>query len=62
MNKEDMNKVENFLKELTELTSKYGIEIRGCGCCGSPWITDGKEILLDHLTYEDGKYSIKNFE
>ena len=25
-----------FLKELSELTIKYNIEIMGCGCCGSP--------------------------
>ena len=33
MNKE---KVVEFLTELTRLTDKYGIEIGGCGCCGSP--------------------------
>ncbi len=27
---------DGFLKELTELTTQYGIEISGCGCCGSP--------------------------
>lgn len=25
-----------FLEELTELSKKHGIEIYGCGCCGSP--------------------------
>lgn len=25
-----------FLKDLTELTTKHGIVIHGCGCCGSP--------------------------
>jgi hypothetical protein len=32
------NNEKAFLKELTALTHKYGIEIVGCGCCGSPWL------------------------
>ena len=32
----DADKVEHFLKELSELSNKYKIEIGGCGCCGSP--------------------------
>ena len=32
----DADKVEHFLKELSELSNKYKIEIYGCGCCGSP--------------------------
>lgn len=27
-----------FLDELSKLTVKYGWEIGGCGCCGSPFI------------------------
>lgn len=30
--------VDAFLAELTTLTQKHGIEIVGCGCCGSPWL------------------------
>lgn len=30
----------DFLAELTELSLKYGIEIGGCGCCGSPHLSD----------------------
>lgn len=30
--------VTGFLKELGELSTKYGIEIEGCGCCGSPFL------------------------
>lgn len=35
-------KVAAFLADLTALTQKHGIEIDGCGCCGSPylWATD----------------------
>lgn len=29
-----------FLEELTALTHKYGIQIRGCGCCDSPWLEE----------------------
>lgn len=31
---------DNFLKELTALTQKYKIQIEGCGCCGSPWLSE----------------------
>lgn len=44
-----MNKLEEFLKELSELTIKYGFIIGGCGCCGSPYIFDekGNDVLED---------------
>lgn len=29
-----------FLKDLTDLSHKYKIYIEGCGCCGSPYLTD----------------------
>lgn len=32
--------IDSFLKELSELTQKYGIVIEGCGCCGSPYLID----------------------
>lgn len=47
------NRVENFSKELSDLTKKYGIAIGGCGCCGSPY--------LDDLNVKDFK-NIKDIE
>ena len=48
----DPDQVARFLADLTVLTQKYGIEIDGCGCCGSPylWATD-----------EAGSYEITPF-
>lgn len=57
-------KLIEFLTELTKLTDKYGFEIGGCGCCGSPWLTsirDSKELAVDgrdggiELTYDEEK-------
>lgn len=36
---------EQFLEELSELTRKHGIVIAGCGCCGSPSLSDLEEKM-----------------
>lgn len=55
-------KVVEFLTELTKLTDKYGIEIGGCGCCGSPWIINinNNRESFDNLDYDTNKgvYSV----
>jgi hypothetical protein len=43
---------QRFLRELSELSKKYGITIWGCGCCGSPGV-DGAGTSLDELTWND---------
>lgn len=52
-----MDRLTEFLKELSDLTNKYGLCIGGCGCCGSPYITDLKEedsgFDVDDLYYDD---------
>jgi len=47
-----MNNVEQFLQELSALTRKYKIEIGGCGCCDSPYLTD----LLENEQAESWGY------
>lgn len=32
--------IKNFLEGLYNLSMKYHIGIRGCGCCGSPFLTE----------------------
>lgn len=60
-----MRNLKEFLDELSELTQKYGLEIGGCGCCGSPWVeeTEG-DRTVDGLTYnrEQKKYTVCDFE
>lgn len=29
-----------FLSELRRITARHRIAIGGCGCCGSPWLSD----------------------
>lgn len=49
-----MKNLELFLKELAELTKKYGLKIGGCGCCGSPWIQDFEgRFVYDDLNYDE---------
>lgn len=54
-----------FMAELSELTNRYGIEIGGCGCCGSPFVTgsDGR-YYGDNLQYDPltKKYKVKYCE
>ena len=45
-----------FLKRLTDLSSEYGLIIGGCGCCGSPYLT---EEVNDDIRYR-GHYRIDN--
>lgn len=62
MNKDRLN---DFLSELSELTKKYEIAIGGCGCCGSPYITDfKKQYQGDNLEFDDKqqKYILENKE
>lgn len=33
-----MDKLDAFIKELTDLTIKYRVEIGSCGCCDSPFL------------------------
>lgn len=52
--------IEDFLKELSELSKKYKMYIGGCGCCDSPYIDDenGKEVAA-RLTwdYQNERYT-----
>lgn len=38
----DQDKLDRFLKDLTKLTKKHHLEISGCGCCGSPLVSEVK--------------------
>ena len=58
-----MERLESFLKELAELTKKHNIAIRGCGCCGSPYIDDfQKEFDGENLHFDEEKqiYELEN--
>lgn len=58
-----MGRLEIFLKELAELTKKYNIAIKGCGCCGSPYIDDfEKEFDGEYLYFDKEKqiYELEN--
>jgi len=39
--------IKDFLTELTVLSNKYGVKIEGCGCCGSPTLTQIKPEMMN---------------
>jgi hypothetical protein len=47
--------MDQFLKELTQLSRKHKIAIGGCGCCGSPFLSkiEEKEIAGAYATSDD---------
>lgn len=51
--KQAKNNLRNFLANLTRLTHQYGLEIGGCGDCGSPWVVRQGNLAydLEHLYY-----------
>lgn len=51
-----------FLVELTALTKKYALVIRGCGCCGSPavsWLESAQFTghYIMHCDEDDPSYA-----
>ncbi len=57
MKPNNANDITNFLKELYALSIKYKIGIRGCGCCGSPFLSQlTGECNLGKIKYT--KYTV----
>lgn len=50
----ESTKVRKYLNKLEELCKKYNIGIGGCGCCGSPYLTDLFVLSVDDICF-DGK-------
>lgn len=53
-----MDKAKEFLKEYEKLCQKYGMGLRGCGCCGSPYLEVYNEkydiiVDIDCINFED---------
>ena len=42
-----------FLREMSALTRKHGVEIAGCGCCGSPFLVDLGDGVGHYVVDED---------
>lgn len=49
---EELEEVYSYLTEYKELCKKYDITISGCGCCGSPYLTDLKYIKIENICIE----------
>lgn len=45
-----------FLKEYQELCQKYKMGLRGCGCCGSPYLCNyDRSIDIEDVNYNEKK-------
>lgn len=49
----DKEKRDAFLRDLHELTQRYGIAIGGCGCCGSPYLYEVNPSECTHYRVDD---------
>jgi hypothetical protein len=54
----DEAKTKAFLLELRALTVKHGVEIGGCGCCGSPWLAEA-DVSDERAGYCYGKRGLR---
>ncbi len=60
--KEWTERVEAFLVELSALSRKHGIEIGGCGCCGSPYLSDiSHPVEVGHREKEEVRYDTEDW-
>lgn len=49
-----LTKQERFLRELTKLSEKHGMYIGGCGCMGSPFVSDARgRVILTSLEFSE---------
>ena len=55
----EKNNLEKYLKELDNISKKYQCYIRGCGCCGSPFINNLHTITVDDINFENNKLEYK---
>ena len=46
-----MKNVETFLEGLIKLSRETGIVVGGCGCCGSPYLSEEKAVDLERGVY-----------
>lgn len=55
--------LEQFLRELSELSAKFDLWIGGCGCCGSPYIMTGDgKVIAEYLAVDsDDTYYIQPY-
>jgi hypothetical protein len=44
---------DEFMEKLIALSKEYGIAIGACGCCGSPWLIETKDIRRYDNTVPD---------
>jgi len=51
-----MDMLMEFMCELRDLEEKYGYNIKGCGCCGSPYIVDTRTGRIVAEKYNGGDF------
>lgn len=54
--------IDNFMIDLTAISTKYNIWIGGCGCSNSPWGGALSNHNIPKYTYSSGVYPVENIK
>lgn len=55
---EEIKNIIKYLKEYEKLCQKYKMGLKGCGCCGSPYLDFFGDVDIDYVNYDKSKNCI----
>lgn len=62
---DEQERLKELDQKLYDLFEEYGVEIGGCGCCGSPWLDavgDNWSVRFAFDGYAPGRFTVHRAE